>query len=272
MSGEKIYITEDQLVYKIIKVEGTGEQPKKGQTVRVHYTGTLESDGKKFDSSRDRNEPFEFKIGSGVIEGWSLGVATMKVGERSEFHIAAKYGYGDAGSPPDIPGGATLVFDIELLSIPITYDTKEQALEAANKFCDKATEFFRGGKFEEAIAEYKNALDAVSKKYGEDINKMNTRVQRNLSIAYYRVQNWKESLNYAEKVLKTDANDVKALLRKTEALINLGNTEEARKTLDKGLAVTKNDPAFKSMIPKLEAAEKKERARENELFKKMMSK
>ena len=269
--GEKIYITEDHLVYKIIKTEGKGEQPKKGQTVRVHYVGTLESNGEEFDSSRKRGTPFEFTIGEGVIEGWSLGVATMKVGERSEFHIAAKYGYGDAGNA-NIPGGATLVFDIELLSIPVVYNTNEEALAAANGFCTKGGELFKEGKFEEAITEYKNALDAVSKKYGDDIRQMKVRANRNISISYSRISNWKESLNYADQVLNTEENDLKALLRKLEALINLGNSEEARKVLEKGLVASKNDAVFRKMTPRIEALEKQERARENELFKKMVHK
>ena len=112
----KIKITEDGLVSKDILVEGTGPQAKEGQRVSVHYTGTL-NDGTKFDSSVDRNQPFEFTIGSGVIKGWSLGVATMKVGEKSRFVIDSKYGYGERGAGRDIPGGATLIFEIELLKI-----------------------------------------------------------------------------------------------------------------------------------------------------------
>lgn len=272
MSGEKIYITEDQLVYKIIKTEGTGAQPKVGQTVKVHYVGTLESNGEEFDSSRKRGTPFEFTIGKGVIEGWSLGVATMKVGERSEFHIAAKYGYGDAGSPGKIPGGATLVFDIELLSIPVVYNTNEEALEAANGFCAAGGDLFRAGKFQEAVAEYEKALDAVSKKYGDDVQQMKVRANRNISVSYSKCGEWRKSLEYAEKVLKSEEKDLKALMRKLEAEINLGNPDDARKTYEKGLAASKNDPAFRRMLPKIEALEKQERARQNALFKKMVHK
>jgi len=91
--------------------------PSKGDDVTVHYVGTLESDGSKFDSSRDRGEPFKFKLGMGqVIKGWDLGVATMKKGEKAVFTLPAEYAYGASGSPPKIPGGATLIFEIELLS------------------------------------------------------------------------------------------------------------------------------------------------------------
>ena len=113
---EVIDVTEDGKVKKEIIREGTGPLAKKGQKVSVHYVGTL-LDGTKFDSSRDRKQPFVFTIGQGVIQGWSLGVATMKVGEISKFTIDYEYAYGERGFPPVIPAKATLVFEIELLKI-----------------------------------------------------------------------------------------------------------------------------------------------------------
>jgi FKBP-type peptidyl-prolyl cis-trans isomerase FkpA len=96
---------------------GTGAEAKEGSTVKVHYTGTLKN-GTKFDSSRDRNEPFEFTIGKGmVIQGWDKGVVGMKVGGKRKLTIPHELGYGEKGSPPKIPGKATLLFDIELISV-----------------------------------------------------------------------------------------------------------------------------------------------------------
>ena len=96
---------------------GTGKEAKSGDKVRVHYTGTLMS-GKKFDSSRDRGEPFEFTLGKGeVIKGWDQGVVGMKVGGKRKLVIPFDLAYGEAGSPPNIPPKAALKFDVELVEV-----------------------------------------------------------------------------------------------------------------------------------------------------------
>ena len=96
---------------------GDGKEATAGKVVLVHYTGWLPN-GEKFDSSRDRNDPFSFTLGAGqVIAGWDEGVAGMKVGGRRKLVIPPDLGYGTAGAPPDIPPGATLVFDVELLEV-----------------------------------------------------------------------------------------------------------------------------------------------------------
>lgn len=98
-------------------VVGTGAEAQKGKFVSVHYTGTL-TNGTKFDASWDRGVPFDFKLGAGmVIRGWDQGVAGMKVGGKRKLTIPSDLGYGDRGYPGLIPPKATLIFEVELVSV-----------------------------------------------------------------------------------------------------------------------------------------------------------
>lgn len=108
--------TPSGLQYWDIKV-GTGEEAKDGSHVKVHYTGWLTS-GKKFDSSVDANQPFDFTIGKAeVIKGWEEGVSGMKVGGKRQLRIPPELAYGERGYPGVIPASATLIFDVQLLAV-----------------------------------------------------------------------------------------------------------------------------------------------------------
>lgn len=109
--------TSSGLKYWDIK-QGTGAAAVQGMRAKVHYTGWLASNGKKFDSSVDRNEPFVFPLGGGqVIKGWDEGVKGMKVGGKRRLEVPPDLGYGSRGAPGAIPPNATLIFDVELLDV-----------------------------------------------------------------------------------------------------------------------------------------------------------
>ncbi|RDD44301.1 Peptidyl-prolyl cis-trans isomerase FKBP2 [Trichoplax sp. H2] len=117
-------LAEDKLQIGIKKrIPDCKIRSKKGDTLHMHYTGTLKKDGTEFDSSIGRGDPFVFKLGAGqVIKGWDQGLLRMCEGEKRRLIIPPNLGYGDSGAPPKIPGGATLVFEVELIKI----DRKEE--------------------------------------------------------------------------------------------------------------------------------------------------
>jgi len=116
-AAEKSKVTKLQIGVKK-RVENCEMKSRKGDKLSMHYTGTLHSDGSQFDSSYDRGDPLSFTLGAGqVIKGWDQGLLAMCVGEKRKLVIPADLGYGDTGAGDKIPGGATLVFEVELVNI-----------------------------------------------------------------------------------------------------------------------------------------------------------
>ena len=219
------------LLKKLIK-EGDGEavpDPTASEEdieVSVHYTGWTLDDAAKFDSSRDRNEHFKFKLGKGeVIKGWDVGVATMKIGEMARFRIREDFGYGKNGSPPKIPGGATLVFDVELFSFQKAPKPKwdlstEEKISRAEKDKAEGNDLFKAQKYEDALHHYKEALDYLSYLYSDAEKKQSQalKVSSNLNAAAccVKLSKWKEAIKYADDVLAIEDTNVKAMWRKAQ--------------------------------------------------------
>jgi len=117
VASEKSKVTKLQIGVKK-RVENCEMKSRKGDKLSMHYKGTLHSDGSQFDSSYDRGEPLSFTLGAGqVIKGWDQGLLAMCVGEKRKLVIPADLGYGDTGAGDKIPGGAVLVFEVELVNI-----------------------------------------------------------------------------------------------------------------------------------------------------------
>jgi hypothetical protein len=276
-----IPLTEDGLVSKVIIRPGTGPQPKEGDRVAVIYEGKLRSNGLRFDSSKNAEKPFEFTIGQRVIRGWSIGVATMQVGELATFTIAPEYGYGNQGKQPNVPPDATLVFEIELLEILVGPSKQQKAIAKAQDECEQGIVAFREGRLDDAINlfcqgrltlmfEGKDESDPTY--YSQEYADVKLRLSRNLAVAHAKNNDFNQSLTYAKQVLDFIPNDGKALAKKLEAEIRLEMLADARKTLDKANGVTHNDPALVPLRKELEELEKADRIRMNETFKMMTKK
>ncbi|XP_022226478.1 FK506-binding protein 2 isoform X1 [Drosophila obscura] len=118
LASSSLVRAEDLKVEVVSVPEGCEQKSKSGDSLTMHYTGTLQADGKKFDSSFDRDQPFTFQLGAGqVIKGWDQGLLNMCVGEKRKLTIPPQLGYGDQGAGNVIPPKATLLFDVELINI-----------------------------------------------------------------------------------------------------------------------------------------------------------
>lgn len=261
-------VTPDGKILKKIIREGKGPIPKPGQKVSIHYVGHL-TNGHEFDNSRKKGKKLKFTVGQDVVPGVSLGVATMHVGEIAELTIDEEYGYKELGDD-NIPPHSTLIYEIELFSISEIFHNANDAVLNALKFKEQAGALFHENKYEEAIDVYKQGLRPLRDWVSQNARQTKVVFYRNLAICYSKISNWPETLRYAEKVLSTDPNDPKAVLRKIEALIYLKRFEEAKTTLVFGLDLTHNSAPFLEMRKKLIEAQKPEHERQNEVFAKML--
>jgi peptidylprolyl isomerase len=253
----EVDVTGDGGIIKRVYREGEGEEtPTTGDKVEAHYTGTLES-GEKFDSSRDRGKVFKFDIGIGrVIKGWDQGFATMKKGEHALLICKSDYAYGDAGSPPKIPGGATLHFDVELLDFrtPGLRDrnkwelSEEEKLQVANEIKDEGKEAFTKKFFENAAQAYNDALEYLDELDSEEARLLTGSLTLNQCMAYCKSKDNGAAIVSANKVLEAKETvagyHTKAMYWRAMAKYQMIDFKGCKADC---LAVTKTDPKNKSV-------------------------
>lgn len=258
--------------------EGAEGPPPNGFEVTAHYTGTLASDGSKFDSSVDRGQPFKFTLGTGqVIAGWDQSFATMKVGEKALIEVAPEYGYGANGSPPKIPGNSTLHFEVELLGFKEKQKAKwemtsEERLKAASKLKAEGTDLFQSQKYKEAVDKYE---DAASYAVEEGISGNSVPEEEmplyvscwlNAAMCYIKLKDWPEATKACNNVLEIDAEakNVKALYRRGLARLHLGFLKESKNDLMSAYNVDSSSKdvrkALASLKEAMAEAKKKEKA------------
>jgi len=270
----------------LVRPEEDAQRPNAGDTVFVHYTGYIKETGKKFDSSRDRNKPFDFRIKKGVvIDGWDDGVMTMAVGERARLIINSEKGYGAMGAGPDIPPNADLIFDVELLSItdaeakrppPLTQGEKYRLMATAKEEGNAA---FKKGDYAEAAEKYRSAIthfadkdmgnsdsemDDEEDEKMEDKEKdtapsheaweeMKTSIQLNYANACLKTKQYMEALEYSGKVYEMDDTNMKALFRRGCARLGLGLPEEAKVDFIIGVKAEPSNKDFRAKVDECNA-------------------
>lgn len=271
-SSNVVDLTGDGKLTKTVLKEGSGSCPVRGQEVVAHYVGTLEKNGEKFDSSRDRDEPFTFQLGMGqVIKGWDLGFASMKKGEKAVLTIDAEYGYGERGSPPKIPANATLKFEVELLD----FRDKEKEIwemDAAEKIAKgselkaKGNAEFKKKNYEEACRVWSRALEFVDKignkddgtpassDQVEEASKLCVSMWSNKAASFLKLGRHSETIKNASLVLKRDPDNVKALYRRGAARARFDEYKEAAKDL---VRANKLDPKNKAVVKEYKALKKR---------------
>jgi peptidylprolyl isomerase len=260
--------------------EGALGPPPLGYEVTAHYTGTIAADGTKFDSSLDRGKPFQFTIGQGqVIQGWDEGFASMKVGEKAVLEISSEYGYGVSGSPPKIPGNATLHFDVELLGFKEKLKEKwemspKERIVFATNLKTEGTEFFKKGKYTEAVQKYE---DAANYSVGEGITGNDVPPEElllyvscwsNVAMCYIKLKAWTDAMRACNSVLEIDAEskNMKALFRRGTARMSHGLLKEAKEDLMAAYYVDATNKDVRKALVALKEAHAENKKKEKAAF------
>ncbi|KAG0364348.1 hypothetical protein BC939DRAFT_444643 [Gamsiella multidivaricata] len=272
-----IPIVEGRLWKKILR-EGSGESPMKNSNVNVHYVGTLFDNGDKFDSSRDRNSPFNFKLGVGqVIKGWDEGVKTMKIGELAELVCSPEYAYGAQGSPPKIPANSTLKFEVELLGFQESADNPTAKLALAKKKKDQGNASFKSGENGPAAQAYKDGADALKDLDGateeqlQEATPLQVALLANLAAAYLKLNENGKAAEACQQALEIQPDHAKVTYRLAQAYLGLSEFEDAKKVAQRGLEIAPGDATFTSLLSSISAKQAAFKKKEKAAYSKMFS-
>lgn len=300
---------QDQGLLKQILVEGTGdESPPPGSVVSVHYVGTLTNDGSQFDSSRDRGSEFKFEVGVGqVIKGWDVGICTMKKGEKAILRASSDYGYGEHGSPPKIPGGASLDFEVELFSWKEKVkEPHDMSVEERSAFASKQKEFgnaaFKVQDWNTAIEFYDEGQryithgqglnsggehghshshghgacnhdhgggDEEAPELGEEDKHVAIALLTNCALAKIKINEAELAKFDCTKALSFDASNAKAFFHRASAELALGDFDDAVADTAKLLELDPSNKEAERLQKKIEIERKKSKQKEKAMFSKM---
>ena len=217
----------------------------------MNYEGRLEN-GTIFDRSADHGEPLKFRIGEGsVIEGWDKGIMAMTLGEKADLFIKHKYAYGEMGSPPKIPGKATLIFTVELIQIADRRPTRWQMqdpelIQVALRMKDDGNLKYKDKKLKEAEGLYRDGIAHIEtvKNDNAEIKKLKVALYQNLSMVLNASGDYKEAVSHCTLAIGVNDQAVKAYYLRGMAHMKLHNFEESSNDLKTAI---KFNPADKNL-------------------------
>lgn len=274
---EKTDLSGDGGVLKEIIKIGEGEYPENSNQIHAHYVGKL-MDGTVFDSSRDRNKEFTFKLGTGnVIKAWDIAFSTMQKGEQAILTCQAEYAYGESGSPPKIPPNATLQFEVELIDFKESEKEKweltcKERMEKAVLLKAKGTEEFKAGEYTAATTCYEEAIEFADDLYkpteeesAEGAN-LSTLLRLNVAMCCLKLSQWMKAIEITAKVLQAEPRNVKALYRRAVALMEVEQLTEAKKNLTLALEIEPTNRQVRRELVEWKKKDALDRKRQKNIF------
>jgi len=260
---DEVFITADKGIQKKMITKGDGDKPEKGQEVTVHYQGRLEN-GTVFDESAKHGEPLKFRIGEGsVIEGWEKGVAEMQLGEKSDLVIKSEYAYGKMGSPPTIPGDATLIFTVDLIAINDKRPTRwmmsdVELLKAALGLKDGGNLKFKEKKYKEAEGIYNDAIGHIEhfKNQNDEADKLKVILYQNCATSVNYCGDYANAISLCTKAIAVNDKSWKAWYQRGLANCKLHNYEESLSDIKAAIKLEPANKVLRAEFEKVKAERK----------------